>query len=169
MEEICNALDLSIATAENMQHYYDGIQTALKKGNSKEQIEIAFDRAGLMLSAVAVKSVERCGKELGKDTGTEEILKYLERRYRPHQDRGNLRTRIRNLQESFEEVIRVLKMDMSQKENKELAARKCMSLALECVKAHLFVTVDLQRQEQTGTDKESGKVNKKAEKVTIHG
>lgn len=147
IKEISNVVNLKLATPENMQHYYDGIQTALKKGYDSEHLETAFDGAGLLLSAVTVKCVERYGKELGKETNIDGILKHLEQRYRPHKDKGNLRTRIRNLQESFEEAFKASKMDFSQKENIEFAAKKCMCLALECVKAHLFIVVDLREQQ----------------------
>ena len=32
--------------------------------------------------------------------------------------------------------------DLEQKEDQELLARKCMSLAMECIRAHIFVAID---------------------------
>jgi len=45
----------------------------------------------------------------------------------------------------LEETMEVLDTkELSQKENKELFVKKCMSLTMECIKAHIFVAVDYQ-------------------------
>lgn len=167
IREICNAVELKLATPENMQHYYDSIQTELGKGYDREHLETAFEGAGLLLSSVAVKCVERYGRELGRDANVDGILKHLERRYHPHQDKVNLRTRIQNLQESFEETANASKLDLSQSANMELAAKKCMSLALECVKAHLFVAVDMKEQQTLNSRNLNHTVKETSEERTM--
>ena len=43
------------------------------------------------------------------------------------------------MQKAFEEVMEVFdKRDLSLKENKEEFVKKCMSLTMECIKAHIF-------------------------------
>ena len=50
---------------------------------------------------------------------------------------------IRQMQAAFEETLEVFDTkDLEQKENQELLARKCMSLAMECIRAHIFVAID---------------------------
>ena len=47
------------------------------------------------------------------------------------------------MQAAFEETLEVFDTkDLEQKEDQELLARKCMSLAMECIRAHIFVAID---------------------------
>ena len=47
------------------------------------------------------------------------------------------------MQAAFEETLEVFDTkDLEQKENQELLARKCMSFAMECIRAHIFVAID---------------------------
>ena len=49
------------------------------------------------------------------------------------------------MQKVFAETMEVLDTkDLNQKENKELFVKKCMSLTMECIRAHIFVAVDYQ-------------------------
>ena len=78
--------------------------------------------------------MEKTGRELGRETSANEILNNLHKRYRPHRDKGNYNTRLRNMQKAFEEVMEVFdKKDLSLKENKEEFVKKCMSLTMECI------------------------------------
>lgn len=152
MKELCRDTNLKYATKEYLIRYYNGIYDDLKDGLTKDNLEAAFDGNGLLLSGMAVKCVERFGKELGKDTGSAEIIDYLKNHYQPHKDKGNAKTKIRELQRCFEEVMEIYnKLDMSRPENKELAAKKCMSLALSCVQAHIFVSVDMKNMTMVKT------------------
>ena len=102
----------------------------------------------MLLTGVLVRCMEKEGTALGHQTGTDAILDNLSKRYRPHKDKGNFNTRIRNMQKAFEEVMEVFgSKDLAQKENKELLVRKCMSLTMECIKAHLLVATDVPKQE----------------------
>jgi hypothetical protein len=96
--------------------------------------------------------MEKTGRELGRETSADEILDNLHKRYRPHRDKGNYNTRLRNMQKAFEELMEVFdKEDLSLKENKEEFVKKCMSLTMECIKAHIFVATEyeepIQRKE----------------------
>lgn len=115
----------------------------------------------MLLTGILVKCMEKEGGALGKETGDTQILDNLQKRYKPHQDKGNFNSRIRTMQKVFEETMEVLDTkDLSQKENKELFVKKCMSLTMECIKAHIFVAVDYQepavRQSHKAQDTEGG-------------
>ncbi|MBR6626564.1 MAG: hypothetical protein IKL04_01090, partial [Lachnospiraceae bacterium] len=88
------------------------------------------------------------GKAMGIDTSAGKILENLKRRYRPHKDKGNYSTHIRNMQKAYEELLEVYEKDLEMKENKELLVKKCMSLAMECIKAHIFLATDYQEMLQ---------------------
>ena len=65
---------------------------------------------------------------------------------------NDFKARLRNMQKAFEELMEVFdKKDLSLKENKEEFVKKCMSLTMECIKAHIFVATEyeepIQRKE----------------------
>ena len=145
VKKVAESIDDKYATKNTICRYYQDIYEVLKKGHTREKLEAAFEDLGMLLTGVLVRCIEREVKELGKDTNTGEILDNLQKRYRPHQDKGNYATRIRNMQKAFAEVMEVYdSKDLTQKENKELLIKKWMSLTMECIKAHLFVAVDYQ-------------------------
>lgn len=146
LKQVAESVDGKYATKSYACRYYQDIYEALKKGRTKEHLEDAFDGAGMLLAGVLVRRMEKEGRELGWETDTGQILDNLQKRYRPHRDKGNFNTRIRNMQKAFEEVMEVFDTkDLSRKENKELLVKKCMSLTMECIKTHIFVAVEYQQ------------------------
>ena len=141
-------MDIKYATKEYVCRYYREIYQDLKKGNGKEQLEDAFDGSGMLLTGILVRCMEKEGKAMGIDTSAEKILENLKKRYRPHKDKGNYNTHIRNMQKSYEELLEAYEEDLEQKENKEMLVKKCMSLAMECIKAHIFLATDYQEMLQ---------------------
>lgn len=148
LKQAAESVDSKYATKENICRYYGDIYKSLKQGNTKEHLEDAFDCNGMLLTAVLVRCMEKSGRELGMKTSAGEILENLCKRYRPHRDKGNYHTRLRNMQKAFEEVMEVFDTkDLSVKENKELLVRKCMGLTMECIRAHIFVATDYEGQQ----------------------
>lgn len=140
LKQVTDSVDMKYATKENVCRYYQDIYNALKKGIGKEHLEDAFDGGGMLLTGVLVRCMEKTGRELGRETSAGEILDNLHKRYRPHRDKGNYNTRLRNMQKAFEEMMEVFdKKDLSLKENKEEFVKKCMSLTMECIKAHILL------------------------------
>lgn len=87
-----------------------------------------------------MRCMEKEGIALGRETSADQILENLSKRYQPHKDKGNFNTRIRQMQAAFEETLEVFDTkDLEQKEDQELLARKCMSLAMECIRAHILL------------------------------
>ena len=151
LKKVADSIDEKYTTRESMLRYFRGIYEELKEGQDIEHLERAFDGFGMLLSGIAVKTIEKCGRELGKDTNAGQIVDHLCRRYYPHKDKGNLKTRLNNFQVSFDEVMEVYKTkDLELPENKELFVKKCMGLTMECVKAHIFLQVELKEQKQEG-------------------
>ena len=81
----------------------------MKKGRSKEQVTDAFDGPGMLLTGVLVRCMEKEGVALGVETGADQILENLLKRYRPHKDKGNFNTRIRQMQTAYERHWKYLK------------------------------------------------------------
>ena len=148
LKQVAESMDMKYATKEYICRYYRDIYQDLKKGNGKEQLEDAFDGSGMLLTGILVRCMEKEGKALGIDTSAGKILENLKKRYRPHKDKGNYGTHIRNLQKAYEELLEMYEKDLEMKENKELLVKKCMSLAMECIKAHIFLATDYQEMQQ---------------------
>ena len=148
LKQVAESMEMKYATKESICRYYRDIYQDLKKGNGKEQLEDAFDGSGMLLTGILVRCMEKEGKALGIETSAGKILENLKRRYRPHKDKGNYSTHIRNMQKAYEELLEVYEKDLEMKENKELLVKKCMSLAMECIKAHIFLETDYQEMLQ---------------------
>ena len=149
LKQVAESMDMKYATKEYICRYYRDMYEDLKKGNGKEQLEDAFDGSGMLLTGILVRCMEQEGKALGKDTSAGKILENLKKRYRPHKDKGNYSTHLRNLQKAYEEVMEAYDgKDLTQKENKELLVRTCMSLAMECIQAHIYLATDYEEMQQ---------------------
>ena len=143
LKEVTESINIKYANRSYICRYYQDIYNELKKGRGREQLMDAFDGPGMLLTGVLVRCMEKEGIALGRETSAGQILENLSKRYLPHKDKGNFNTRIRQMQAAFEETLEVFDTkDLEQKEDQELLARKCMSLAMECIRAHIFVAID---------------------------
>ena len=110
-----------VSEVDEMAAFKQEIYEELKKGRSKEQVTDAFDGPGMLLTGVLVRCMEMEGVALGVETGADQILENLLKRYRPHKDKGNFNTRIRQMQTAYEETLEVFATkDLQQKENKNV-------------------------------------------------
>lgn len=149
LKEAAESISLKYATAESLKRYHYGMYQTLKKGTGVEQLEDAFDGDGLILAGVAVRVMEKYGRELGREASPGQIIDNLCIRYRPHRDRGNLRSRLADLQEAFEGVMACFAgTGPGTDAEKETLVRKCVGLTMECIKAHIFVAGKQQELKQ---------------------
>ena len=122
----------------------------LKNNPTPENLENAFDGTGMVLTGVLIKCIENEIAEFGQPANAEVIMESLYKQYRPYKDKGNLTTRIRKLQEAYEETLEVFQANkIKNKENVELLVKKCMSFSMKCIEAHIFIATDYQKQLET--------------------
>ncbi|MDE6951364.1 MAG: hypothetical protein K2P64_10700, partial [Lachnospiraceae bacterium] len=70
-------------------------------------------------------------------------------RYRPHKDKGSLKSRLADLQEAFEGVMACLAgAGPGTDEEKETLVKKCVGLTMECIRAHIFAAGKMQDLKQ---------------------
>lgn len=136
-------LDARYGTKTMLCNYYQDLSKKLKKEHNLENLETAFDGPGMILTGILLKCVENTSKEIGNPMNAKEVLDEMYKRYRPYKDKGNLNTRLRKLQESFEQMIEAFQK--SDIEGKEILLKECMSLSMECIKAHIFIATDYQK------------------------
>lgn len=151
LKQTAEGISLKYATAEYLKRYHCEMYQTLKKGTGMEQLEDAFDGDGLILAGVAVRIMERYGRELGMDAAPGQIIDNLCGRYRPHKDKGNLKSRLVDMQNAFESVMACFAgTGPGTGEEKETLIKKCVGLTMECIRAHIFVAEKLQVQKQEG-------------------
>ena len=144
-------ISLKYATAECLKRYHHEMYQTLQKGTGVEQLEDAFDGNGLILAGIAVRVMERYGRELGRDAAPGQIVDNLCRRYRPHKDKGNLKSRLVDMQSAFESVVACFGGTGPETDGEiETLIKKCVGLTMECIRAHIFVAEKLQAQRQEG-------------------
>jgi hypothetical protein len=74
----------------------------------------------------------------------EQLVAKLQEGYRPHEDRGWLRTRAEELCQDVAEITRQTKAPgIRTMDDREKLLSSCQRLALDCVKALLFVELDM--------------------------
>jgi hypothetical protein len=155
LKDVSRYVDEKYAAKEYLLKYYRGICEALKAGHTREHLENAFDSDGLFLSGVAVKCIETYSRDLGKEITTDQIIDRIGRRYYPHRDKGSVKSRLAQFRNIFEETITAFdNPDFPPKEKAETIIRKCMGLTMECIKAHIFVSVQMKEQELRIKEKE---------------
>lgn len=144
------SLDKKHGNRGNICNYYQQMMKQLKNNPTPENLENAFDGTGMVLTGVLVKCIENELEAYGQPTNAEDIMESLYKQYRPYKDKGNLTTRIRKLQEAYEETLEVFQVNkIKNKENVELLVKKCMSFSMKCIEAHIFIATDYQKQLET--------------------
>lgn len=151
LKEAAESINPRHATLESLKRYHYGIYQTLQKGTGMEQLEDAFDGDGLILAGIAVRIMEKCGRELGRDAAPGQIIDNLCGRYRPHKDRGSLKSRLADMQNAFEGVMACFAGDGPGTDTeKEMLVKKCVGLTMECIRTHIFVAGKQQAQRQEG-------------------
>ncbi len=151
LKQVAEGIDLKYATAESLKRCHYGMYQTLKKGTGVEQLEDAFDGDGLLLAGIAVRLMEKYGRELGREATSGQIIDNLCTRYRPHKDKGSLKSRLEDMQGAFEGVTACLAgTGPGTDGERETLVKKCVGLTMECIRAHIFVAGKLQAQKQEG-------------------
>ncbi len=99
------------------------------------------------IAAAAVHAAQKEYRQMERPVATDELVRQLEESYRPHQDRGWLRTKAEDIRLDVAALDRQLRAaGLRSPQDKQNLAASYMRLALNCVKAQLAVTLDTQKQ-----------------------
>lgn len=84
----------------------------------------------------------------------ERVAGWLQAEYKPHEDRGWLRSKAEDIRIAVRDVSsRIRTSGIRTADEQKLFMRSCLTLALNCVKAQMFIVLEAQeqapRQEQT--------------------
>jgi hypothetical protein len=99
------------------------------------------------VSATALLAAAREYRQMGKPALPDQLIKQLRENYHVYQDRSGLRNKAKDIQQDAEATVRILKTPgIRSVEDKKKLIENCMSLALDCVKAHTFIDFEQQKQ-----------------------
>lgn len=151
---ICESLqavkDLDAVT----QEYHSRLKPLMSSGKlAADNIEHAITHLQC-IAAAAVLSAQRQYRQMEHPVTMECLIEELQNSYHPYQDRGWLRTKAEDIRLDLEDIGRqVHSVGIRSLEDKHNFIRSYMRLALDCVKAQLFVKLEvpslLPVQEQT--------------------
>jgi len=124
-----------------------------KSCSCKENTELAITHLQC-IAAAALLSAKNQYRQIEQPVTMECLLEELQNSYRPHQDRGWLRSKAEDIRLDLEDIGRqVHSAGIRSLEDKYNLTRSYMRLALDCVRAQLFVELEapslLPVQEQT--------------------
>jgi hypothetical protein len=137
-----------------MQEYHSRLKPLIASGKLAT-VNAEFVIAHLQcIAAAALLSVQNQYRQVEQPVTMEYLIEELQSRYRPHQDRGWLRTKADDIRLDLEDIDRqVYSVGIRSREDKHNLIRSNMRLALDCVKTQLFVELEapslLPVQEQT--------------------
>lgn len=71
LKQVAENIDMKYATDEYLKRYHYGMYQALKQGMDVKYLEEAFDGDGMLLSGIAVRIMEKYGREMAyEQSGT---------------------------------------------------------------------------------------------------
>lgn len=99
------------------------------------------------MAAAAVHAAQKEYRQMERPMATEQLVRQLEETYRPHQDRGWLRTKAEDIHLDITALDQQLNTaGLRRPQDKQGLAASYMRLALDCVKAQLAIALDTPKQ-----------------------
>ncbi|MPM17218.1 hypothetical protein SDC9_63606 [bioreactor metagenome] len=99
------------------------------------------------MAAAAVHAAKKEYRQMERPATTEQLLRQLEQSYRPHQDRGWLRSKAEDIRLDIAAAERQLcTSGLRSPQDKQSLAASYMRLALNCIKAQLAIALETQKQ-----------------------
>jgi hypothetical protein len=96
------------------------------------------------IAAAALLSAQHQYRQMERPVSIEQLIEELQNSYRPHQDRGWLRSKAEDIRLDLEDISReVHSVGIRSREEKHNLICSYMRLALDCVKAQLFVELEV--------------------------
>jgi hypothetical protein len=106
-----------------------------------------------LTAACAILSMQNTCRQMEIPLSVERAAGWMQTEYKPHEDRGWLRTRLADIQTDSKDISRRFQASGIRTLDEQKAfLRSCLKLALDCVKAQMFLELEapamLQKQEQ---------------------
>lgn len=136
-----------------LMEYMKGLRPFLQNGIVPAGTESTVMKHLQNISVNALLSAGREYRQLGQAESYEQLVKQMHGSYHVYQDRSGLRNKARDIQNDVAMVVQKFKLPgIRSAEDKQNLIKSYMSLALDCVKAHISVNLEQQKQMNSQTN-----------------
>ncbi len=147
LRDLCSGVKSIKSPYERLMEHYEKFSSLKQNGKVMVGREaVAMERLQSMAS-YALLAIQEQYRQLEKPVLIEQLTKELYESYHPHQDKGKLRVKADELQQDITAMNDQLHtVGICTLDDKQKLISSYMSLALNCVKTHIFI--DMEGQEQ---------------------
>ena len=146
-------LSASLNPRYAIMEYTQKLRPFLQNGIVPAGNENAFMKHLQNISVNSLLSAEKEYRQIAKTESLEQLIKQLNESYHVYQDRSGLRNKARDIQNDVAMVVQQFKTPgIRSMEDKQNLIKSYMSLALDCVKAHISIDLEQQKQKQSQED-----------------
>ena len=147
LRDLCSSMKSIKNSHEMLMEHYGKFISLMQIGKTIHGREAAMTEHLQSMAAYALLAVKEQYRQLEKPVKIEQLADELYESYYPHRDRDRLRTKTDNLQQDITAINAQLHtVGIRTLGDKQKMISSYMSLALNCIKAHIFI--DLEGQEQ---------------------
>ncbi|OLN30108.1 DUF3991 and toprim domain-containing protein [Desulfosporosinus metallidurans] len=166
LHETCEVLRSARNPYDALLEHYEKLKPLISDGKLVRGKETAVTEHLQCMAAYSLLSVQREYRQLEQPVTTEQLIGELQESYKPHQDRGKLRSKADDIQQDVAAANRQLNTaGIRSLDDKQDLISSCMHLALNCVRTHIFVTLEAQKQSVCKTVREQMDCEQSAQPV----
>jgi hypothetical protein len=145
--ELCSSVKSTRKPYEMLMEHYEKFSFLTQNEKVMFGKDAAVTEHLQSMSAYALLAVQEQYRQLEQPVKIEHLADELYKSYYPHQDRDRLRTKTDNLQRDITAINdQVHSVGIRTPGDKQKLISSYMSLALNCVKAHIFLVIEGQTQ-----------------------
>jgi len=144
LHDLCKALSTHKDLDSFLTECAEAVEPLLISGKTAVLNTEAVRECLQCMAAGSLTAMQRQYRHMERPVTMEQLVQKLQDSYRPHEDRGWLRTRAEQLQQKASDINRQLQASgIRTLEDKEKLLSSYQSLALDCVKTLMFVELEM--------------------------
>ena len=160
LRELCCSVNAIRKPYEMLMEHYEKFNSLTQNGKVMFGKEDAVTEHLQSMAVYALLAVKEQYRHLEQPVKIEQLADELYKSYYPHQDRDRLRTKTDNLQRDITAINdQVHSVGIRTPGDKQKLISSYMSLALNCVKAHIFLHLEGQGQKNRMQQKQNADQN----------
>jgi len=154
LPDLCEALTAHRSGSTFLTDCFHALEPLVGSGKvTPENTDAVKECLECMAAGSLLLTKELC-RQMDHPVTTEQLMRKLQASYRPHEDRGWLRTRTEDIRRALEEINRMMNTPgIRGVEDQRRLGSSYLRLALDCVRARMFIELEpqvmLSKQEQT--------------------
>jgi hypothetical protein len=149
LREACTSLKSTHNPHDMLLEHYEKLKSLITNGKLVQGKESAVMEHLEGMAAGALLAAQRQYRQMGRPVTLERLIGELRDSYRPHQDRGRLRSRVDDL---WQDIACLNKQyhtpGIRGPEDKQNLIASYFCLALDCVRTEIFMALEMQKQSE---------------------